>query len=82
MIVSVVAIGNSKGIRLPKAILEQLQINDQVELEVENKQIVLKPVKKHPRTGWEESFKEMSKNQEDTLLIPESEVSKEFAWEW
>jgi len=82
MIVSVVAIGNSKGIRLPKAILEQLQINDQVELEVENKQIVLKPVTKQPRAGWEEAFKEMSKNQEDELLIPEAVKSKEFDWEW
>ena len=50
MKVSVVPIGNSRGIRLPKAILEQLQISDQVELEVENKQIVLRPINKSPRS--------------------------------
>jgi antitoxin MazE len=82
MIVSVVAIGNSRGIRLPKAILEQLQINDQVELEVENKKIILKPIRKQPREGWEEVLKEMSNNHEDTLLIPEAAGSKEFDWEW
>jgi len=82
MIVSVVAIGNSKGIRLPKAILEQLQINDKVELEVDNKQIILKPVNKQPRAGWEEALKGMNKNQEDILLIQERTESQEFNWEW
>ena len=82
MIVSVVAIGNSKGIRLPKAILEQLQINDKVELEVDNKQIILKPVNKQTRAGWEEALKGMNKNQEDILLIEEITESKELDWEW
>ena len=41
MKVPVVRIGNSRGIRIPKAILEQLEISDQVELEVENRQIIL-----------------------------------------
>jgi antitoxin MazE len=82
MLVSIVAIGNSKGIRLPKAILEQLHIVDQVELEVENQQIILKPVDRTPRSGWEESFKGMASNQDDRALLPENFESKEFDWEW
>ena len=82
MKVSVVPIGNSRGIRLPKAILEQLQISDQVELEVENKQIVLRPINKSPRSGWEEVLQEMNKNREDTLLIPETGTEEVFDWEW
>ena len=72
MRVSVVPIGNSRGIRLPKAILEQLQISDQLELEVENKQIILRPIKREPRSGWEEALQKMNNNQEDKLLIPET----------
>lgn len=72
MRVSVVPIGNSRGIRLPKAILEQLQISDQLELEVENKQIILRPIKREPRLGWEEALQKMNNNQEDKLLIPET----------
>jgi len=82
MKVSVVQIGNSRGIRLPKAILEQLHISDQLELEVENKQIILTPIHRHPRAGWEEALQEMSKNREDTLLIPETEATEGFDWEW
>ena len=82
MKVSVVRIGNSRGIRLPKAILDQLQISDQVELEVENRQIILRPIKTIPRSGWEEALQEMNKNQEDTLLIPETGTEEVFDWEW
>jgi antitoxin MazE len=82
MKVSVVRIGNSRGIRLPKAILEQLQISDQVELEVENRQIILRPINANPRSGWEKALQEMSKNQEDTLLIPETGTEEAFDWEW
>ena len=82
MKVSVVPIGNSRGIRLPKAILEQLQISDQVELEVENKQIILRPISKNRRSGWEEALQEMNKNQEDKLLLPEKGTDEGFDWEW
>ena len=82
MKVSVVPIGNSRGIRLPKAILEQLQISDQVELEVENKQIILRPINKNRRSGWEEALQKMNKNQEDKLLIPETGTYEGFDWEW
>ncbi|TVR90023.1 MAG: AbrB/MazE/SpoVT family DNA-binding domain-containing protein [Spirochaetaceae bacterium] len=82
MKVSVVPIGNSKGIRLPKAILEQLNISDQLELEVENKQIILRPINKAPRSGWEEALQQMNKNQEDKLLIPETGTEEAFEWEW
>jgi antitoxin MazE len=82
MLVSLISIGNSKGIRLPKAILEQLNIQDKLELEVGEKQLILKPINKKPREGWEESLKEMRLNSEDILLIPETSESGAFEWEW
>ncbi|HUW69605.1 MAG TPA: AbrB/MazE/SpoVT family DNA-binding domain-containing protein [bacterium] len=82
MLVSVVAIGNSKGIRLPKAILEQLHIQDQLEMEVEDKRLVLKPVNNKPRCGWEEAFKEMSANKEDSHLLTDDTASGTFEWQW
>jgi antitoxin MazE len=82
MIVSVVSIGNSKGIRLPKALLNQLQISDKLDLEVDDQKIILKPVSNKPRLGWNIAFKEMHKNNEDQLLINESIESEDFKWEW
>ncbi len=82
MLVSLISIGNSKGIRLPKAILEQLNIHDKLELEIEEKQLILKPINNKPREGWEESLKQMSSNNEDSLLIPETNEKGAFEWEW
>lgn len=82
MKVSVVPIGNSRGVRIPKAILEQLEISDQVEMEVENKQIILRPVNRNPRSGWEEVLRQMNENEEDKLLIPETGTDEGFDWEW
>ncbi len=82
MLVSVVAIGNSKGIRIPKAILEQCDIRDQIELEVRDGRIVLEPVRDTPRKNWAEAFRQMAGNREDELLIPdELEIDAED-WEW
>jgi antitoxin MazE len=68
MEVSIIKIGNSKGLRLSKTILEKYQIKDKVELILEKGQIILRPVVT-PRKNWEKKFKEMSKNDDDTLLI-------------
>lgn len=82
MVVSVVAIGNSKGVRIPKSILDQLQISDKVDMEIENQQIVLKPIKEQPRAGWAQAFQEMHEAQEDSLLLAEIPEEKDFEWEW
>lgn len=82
MLVSVIPIGNSKGIRLPKTILEQLQVTDALNLEVENQQIILSPVNKKPRSGWSDAYNAMHQKNEDNLLVAEPEDSGAFEWEW
>ncbi len=68
MDVSVISIGNSKGIRLSKTLLEKYNITDKVELILERGYIILKP-KKEPRKDWEKAFKKMHENCDDELLI-------------
>ena len=68
MEVSVIKIGNSKGIRLSKTLLDKYNIQDTVELILEKGQIVIKPLSK-PRKGWEKAFKKMAENGDDRLLI-------------
>ncbi len=68
MDLSVIPIGNSKGIRLSKTLLEKYNITDKVELILENDFIILK-AKSEPRSGWENAFKEMNENKDDELLI-------------
>ncbi len=68
MEVSVIKIGNSKGIRLSKTLLDKYNIQDTVEVILEKGQIVIKPLSR-PRKGWEKAFKKMSENGDDRLLI-------------
>lgn len=78
MRLAVVSIGNSKGIRIPKTILDKYQISNSVEMEMREDGLVLRPIRK-PREGWEESFKQMHENGDDRLLIPD--VFDEETWE-
>jgi len=68
MEVSVIKIGNSKGIRFSKTLLEKYNIRDAVDLIMEKGQIIIKPLSK-PRKGWEKAFKEMNENGDDKLFI-------------
>ena len=68
MEIQVVKIGNSKGIRLSKTLLERYNIRDKLEIIFEKGYLILKPVSK-PRSGWEEAFKKMRDNKDDQLLF-------------
>lgn len=79
----IIAIGNSKGIRLPKRLLDELQITDTVELETRGREVVIRPVK-DIHEGWEASAAAMHQHGDDSLLggeIPPSSWDQE-EWNW
>jgi antitoxin MazE len=78
----IISIGNSRGIRIPKAILEQCRIEKDVELELENDKIILKPLRKTPRKTWTQAFQKMKSQQDDGLLIDDRLDLDEKDWEW
>ena len=80
MELSVINIGNSKGIRLSKTILEKYNIQDKIELILEKGFIVLKP-KAEPRKNWEKAFKKMRENNDDKLVIDDVFEDENFE-EW
>jgi antitoxin MazE len=81
--VKVVRIGNSRGIRIPKVILDQYHINDEVELETKEDCVIIKS-SHTARDGWEKAFKKMHKNQDDVLLMDDGMINEfdEDEWEW
>ena len=80
MDISLISIGNSKGIRLSKTILEKYNIQDTVELILEKGYIILKP-KTQARKGWEKAFKKMHENGDDKLFISDVFKDEDFE-EW
>ncbi len=82
MKVSIISIGNSKGIRIPKSILGQCNFNEAAELEVKNNTLVIKPIKKKVREGWDKAFRVMHERKEDVLLLDDSLDIDMKGWEW
>jgi antitoxin MazE len=65
---TIVRIGNSRGIRIPKALLEQCNLQDEVELEVRGEHLAVRPATK-PRSGWADAFRRMHEQGDDLLLL-------------
>lgn len=65
---TIIKIGNSKGLRLSKTILEKYNIKDKVEIILEKEQIILKPIAS-PRKNWENEFRKMNEKGDDKLLM-------------
>jgi antitoxin MazE len=77
-----VKIGNSRGVRIPKVWLDQLELHDEVEMAVEAGHIVIRPAH-HPRQGWAEAAREMAALGDDHLLDEPTPTEWESSeWEW
>jgi antitoxin MazE len=80
MEVSIIKIGNSKGFRLSKTILERYNITNKMELILEKEQIILRPIPE-PRKGWDNAFQKMHENNDDQLLLDDVFEDENFD-EW
>ncbi len=80
----IIKIGNSQGLRIPKPVLEQTGITDDVEISVERNQIIIRPVT-NIRKGWDEAFQRMHRDGDDIPLIDDESISHswdEEEWQW
>ena len=80
MDISIIPIGNSKGIRLSKTLLEKYNIRDTVELILEKDYIIIRP-KSTPRKGWDKAFKRMHDRGDDKPLMADIFDDENFE-EW
>lgn len=67
MKIRLVRIGNSRGIRLPKPIIEEAGLTDEVEVRVREGATIIAP-SVAPRSGWAEAAKQLRERDEDRLL--------------
>ncbi len=81
---ALIRIGNSRGIRIPKVLLEQYRFNDEVELEPRHDHLVIRPATQ-TRGGWDDAFRQMREHGDDTLLDEEFPSATQWdttEWEW
>lgn len=78
----IVKIGNSRGIRIPRLLLEQAGLSDEVDLVVKGNTLVIQGVHS-PRQGWRVQFAAMAEQGDDRLLDPvEMTQWDEEEWTW
>lgn len=76
-----VRIGNSRGVRIPKPLIEQCGLGDTVELRVENDCLVISP-ERRPRQGWGKAFRAACPAVHEELLLETAEPNKFDRKEW
>lgn len=77
-----VRIGNSRGIRIPKLLIEELGLTDEVELRVHEGAILILALD-DPRSGWSEAAKALTDRGEVGLLDPATPTRfDDEEWEW
>jgi antitoxin MazE len=78
-----VKIGNSQGIRIPKLVLDQLNLSADIELEVQDDQLIVRPGSR-PRADWADQFRLMAEQGDDHLLDLEATPTEweETEWQW
>ncbi|MDP3148286.1 MAG: AbrB/MazE/SpoVT family DNA-binding domain-containing protein [Ignavibacteria bacterium] len=81
----VIKIGNSRGIRIPKSLLEQSGLGKEVDIEVREDELIVRSIDK-PRKNWAEGFRAMAEQKDDTLLdVNDSSIQNRWdkeEWDW
>lgn len=79
----IVKIGNSQGVRIPKLLLDQTDLQEDIELEVEEGRIIIR-ASHSVRDGWDAQFEKMAEMGDDQLLDEDVIASTwdEEEWEW
>ena len=85
MLTTVRKVGNSRGVLIPAAFLASCQIEDQVEMLLQERQIVIKPVRRKLRDGWfgqSASEAALVRDATEAQVWRESSISDDSEWVW
>ncbi len=84
MTIKLIKIGSSRGVRLPKKLIEKFNFGDELEMEIKKDGLLLKK-SANPRLGWYQNIQQELKNEDFTEdLIPGSFKNEfdESDWQW
>lgn len=74
--------GNSQGVLIPKAILAQLGLENEVEMDIVNDTLVLRRPRQAPRQGWAEASRQIAADGDDTLVLGELPNADDAELKW
>lgn len=77
-----IKIGNSRGIRIPKVLIDQVRLGAEVEIAVQRDQLIIRSASR-PRADWDERFQAMAARGDDRLLDEPSATHWDTSeWQW
>lgn len=77
-----IRIGNSRGVRLPKPVIEQAGLQEEIDVQVRGGAVVISS-RKRPRAGWADAAREMRERGEDRLMdAPTRTAFDDAEWHW
>ena len=77
-----IRVGNSRGLRIPKVLIDQLGLGGEVEIDVQSDRLVIQSASRR-REGWDKEFRKMAERGDDALLDPYQPTEWEKTeWEW
>lgn len=82
MRIAIRKLGNSRGVIIPKPLLEQVGLKREADLRVENGAIVLRQPKKGARQGWAEASRKIAQAGNDALVWPEFPNENDANLKW
>ena len=78
----IIRIGNSQGIRIPRTLLEQADLSEEVELQAQPGRLIVRAARR-PRAGWAKAARLMHERDHDQLLDPPTLTRfDEEDWTW
>lgn len=82
MLAKIRRMGNSRGILIPKPLLQQAGLEEDAEILVEGNTLLVRRPKRTPRAGWAEASRRIAACGDDALVMPEfaNEADKDLQW--
>lgn len=74
-----IRIGNSQGVRIPKPIIEEIGLSEEIEMILKDNQIILRSFEE-TRKDWDHSFEKIAKEHDDRLL-DQKEIEQPSQWD-
>jgi antitoxin MazE len=71
MRITIRRIGNSKGMIIPNAMLQQVGLETEADVSVEDGALVVRAPAKPVRSGWAEASQALAKHGDDALILPD-----------
>ena len=82
---TIVKMGDTSGICIPQDMLEQCGLSGNVDVEIHNGELIIRPRSHHPRANWDKAFHAIAVHGDDRLIMDADNSGTQWdkdEWQW